>query len=456
MQESLLIAESLLKDPSLVEAKDKILKTIEAYRKKITTVKAPDPQKKQSYEKSIQEMEAMRGMPLWFPYLGSGMGNGALVELADGSIKYDFISGIGTTFSHSYLPLIASGLDAAIQNSVMQGNLQQNRDSYELLELLTKGSGLPHCFLTTSGAMANENALKLAFRHQKGSSRVLVFERAFVGRTLALAQMTDKPAYREGLPNTLYVDYIPFFDPRNPEGSQKKALESLQTHLRRYPERYACMCFELIQGEAGYYPASREFFLSLMQELRKQHVPILIDEIQTFGRTDHLFAFQHFGLEEYADIVTVGKLSQTCATLFKTEFQPKPGLIAQTFTSSTQALWAAKTILKELMHGSFLGENGKIMQMGKYFKEQLEKLSRKFPEKVKGPFGYGSMVAFTHYNGEMAKAVTLVKALFDAGLICFLGGEHPTRIRFHLPIAGVTLHDLDEAVKILETVLNNI
>jgi len=51
---------------------------------------------------------------------------------------------------------------------------------------------------------------------------------------------------------------------------------------------------------------------------------VVADEVQTFGRTTRLFAFQHFGLESLIDIVTVGKMLQVCATLFTRPCTPAP------------------------------------------------------------------------------------------------------------------------------------
>src|SRR5262249_44344254 len=155
-----------------------------------------------------------------------------------------------------------------------------NRDGFELIELLVKHSGLDHCILTTSGAMANENALKLIFQKKTPAHRILAFERCFAGRTIALSQITDKPAFREGLPTNLHIDYIPFYDWRNPDQSCERSLRALQTHINRYPAAHACMCFELIQGEAGSYPGTRKFFTTLMNFLREKEIAIFVDEVQ--------------------------------------------------------------------------------------------------------------------------------------------------------------------------------
>jgi 4-aminobutyrate aminotransferase-like enzyme len=105
--------------------------------------------------------------------------------------------------------------------------------------------------------MANENALKIAFQKNAPASRVLAFEGGFCGRTLALSQITDRPAYRDGLPPTLAVDYVPFFDPGDPPGSTDRALGALRSHLSRHPAQHAAMVLELVLGEGGFYPGDR-------------------------------------------------------------------------------------------------------------------------------------------------------------------------------------------------------
>ena len=113
------------------------------------------------------------------------------------------------------------------------------------------------------------------------------------------------------------------------------------------------------RARGGYHVGDRDFFLAVCRELRKNDIAIIFDEVQTFGRTTRLFAFQHFGLEEFADIVTIGKLSQLCATLFTPEYKPQPGLVSQTFTTSTSALFTGRAIIRELVTGDYFGPSGK-------------------------------------------------------------------------------------------------
>lgn len=450
-----LLAGELKNDERVLQAKKLLLEAVHETQKKIKEVRPPNPERKKTYQELVEALSGHRGGKLYYPFVGSGIGNGALVELMDGSIKYDFISGIGVHYwGHSHQDLIESGIDAAISDTIMQGNLQQNFDTIILLNLLQKASGIDHCFLCSSGVIANENGLKLAFQKNYPAKRVLAFERCFMGRTLAMSQVTDKPAYRQGLPHTLAVDYIPFFDSTDPEGSTKRAVDTLTKLIKRYPGEYAAMCFELVQGEGGFYFGTYEFYSALMRVLKKEGIAVFIDEVQTFGRTPKLFAFQYFGLEKFVDIVTIGKLSQVCATFFIKEFAPKPGLLSQTFTASTSAIRAATTIVHNLLENNFFGEDGKIAFIHRYFEEKLNELVQKHPEKICGPYGIGAMIAFTVFKGNKAKTMQFAEDLYNAGVISFIAGQEPTRLRFLVPAGIITTKDIDQVIEIMNTVLS--
>lgn len=451
------IADELNQDPRVEQAKKLLLDAILDHQKEISGVKPPNPKLKQSYADLIQSFENYRGGKLWFPYIGSGFGKGALVELMDGSVKYDFICGIGVHYlGHNHLGLASSAIDAALSNTVMQGHLQQNIDSVKLTELLLNTSRLDHCFLSSSGAMANENALKIAFQKRYPAYRVLAFDRCFVGRTLSVSQITDKPSFREGLPPNLHVDYVPFFDPQRPSESIELAVTTLKKLIARYPKEHAIMCFELVQGEGGFYAATKEFFTLLMTILKENGIAVFADEVQSFGRLPELFAFKYYGLEDFVDIVSIGKLSQVCATLYKESFKPRPGLLSQTFTASTSAIKASLAILTTLLDGKFYGPDGKIAQIHHYFIKKLSALSIKYDESIRGPYGIGCMVAFTVLDGSVEKTTRFVHALFDAGVIGFIAGSQPTRVRFLLPAGAVTFEDIDHVTAIIEQTLINL
>lgn len=456
---SKLLADQFHNDARVVQAKQLILDALTDTRNKINGPRDGGSDLADSYQSLLTQFGVSRGNALYYPYLGSGFGKGPLVELADGSIKYDFISGIGAHyFGHSHPKLIAASLEAALEDICMQGNLQQNIGSAKLVKSLLyaankKGAKLDHCFLTTSGAMANENALKIIFHKKQPAYRVLCFENSFSGRTLAMASLTDNAAYRSGLPVVLDVDYIPFFDYRNPAKSIRNAVTTLNKLIARYPDRYACMCFELVQGEAGAYPGERRFFTALMDVLKEHRIAIWIDEVQTFARTSEIFAFQHFGLDAYVDVATIGKASCVCATLFADTYNPKPGIVSQTFTSSSSAISTAQVIIDPLMASDYFGKSGKIMRFHQHFTNQLSDIATRFPDTIHGPFGLGAMIAFSLFDGSPEKTKLFIQTLFQEGVIGFIAGKNPVRVRFLLPIGVVTVEDIDAVAKILETTI---
>lgn len=449
-----LIATQAFNDERFKKAKQLILETIAEHKAKIISVLPPNPNLTKQYEELLEGFKHARGQPLFFPYIGSGIGNGALVELLDGSVKYDFICGIGVHyFGHSKNEIISSAVDAALSDTIMQGNLQQTLEPLEFATLMIKKAHMKHCFLSSSGAMANENALKIAFQKKNPASRILCFEKCFAGRTLALSQLTDKPSFRIGLPISYDIDYIPFYDPLHPEISTTNAVNALKNHLKRYPKQHAVMVFEFVQGEGGFNVGSTHFFKSLMEVLKNEGIAIFADEIQTFGRTTELFAFQHFGLEKYIDIATFGKLSQVCGTLFTGEYNPQAGLLSQTFIASTASLKAGKWIVEYLSDNQFFGKSGKLATLYQTFEKKLIDLSKKYPTLIQGPFGIGSMIAFTPFDGDTKKVTEFVQKLFQNGVISFIAGTNPTRVRFLIPADVITSNDINQAMQIVEQTL---
>jgi 4-aminobutyrate aminotransferase-like enzyme len=456
------VGEQFFCDPRIVEAKKLLTDALKEHSKKITGVKPADPDLKNSYEELLKSFAQDRGGALWYKYLGTGMGNGALVELADGSVKYDFITGIGVHFfGHSHPGVVAAQIDGAISNTTMSGNLQQNVDSPKLFRLLINqankyGAKLEHMFMTSSGAMAAENALKMAFQKRHPAGRVLAFEKCFMGRTIAVSAITDKAQYRQGIPHTLNVDYLPFYDPKNHQGSIDCAVAGLKRHLSRYPGQYAAICAELVQGEGGYYVGHTEFFKAIFEECKKNNISVIIDEVQTFARTSELFAFQYFKIDEYVDFVNIGKNSQICATLYKADHKPGPGLISQTFTSSSSAINAAYYIINEVVHNGYLGSDGKNEKFHHRFKTHLDNLHKKYPDKIEGPWGLGAMVGMTVFKGDADKTKDFSFKLYDNGVLSFMAGAAPTRLRFLMPVGAVTEKDIDNVCELIEKTLNEV
>ncbi len=448
------LTKNILTEEKYLEAKKSILAMLAEQSAEIKAVKKADPQKSASYQKALEELSENRGGALWYPYIGTGRGNGTLVELADGSVKYDMICGIGVHFfGHNHLKLASASIDAAMQDTIMQGHLQQNEDQARLIKRLCELSGMQHCMLTSSGVMACENALKILFQKHAPANRLLAFEHCFMGRTLACAQITDKAAFRDGLPDTLKVDYVPFYDEKDPAGSTQRSLSVIKEHIARNPGKIAGMSLELVQGEGGFKIGSRDYFLAIMSLLKENKIAVLADEVQSFGRTEELFAFQHLGLEDYVDLVTIGKLSQVCATLYKADYKPRAGLLSQTFTSSASAIHSALYILDELTEGKYYGKNGKNAEANRKFAEGFEAIAKRKSGLISGPYGIGAMLSFVVYGGEQEKTVDFVKRLYEAGVISFTCGRNPLKVRFLLPTAILKDEDIQNVLAIVETCL---
>ncbi|MEM6778684.1 MAG: aminotransferase class III-fold pyridoxal phosphate-dependent enzyme [Planctomycetota bacterium] len=452
----MLQADAFRSDPRIAQAKQLIAEALRDHSGSLDDVKSSDSSRSAAYEDLIGSYTAARGGPPIWPYFASGIGNGPFVELADGSVKLDFIGGIGVHgCGHSDPRIIDSAIDAALEDTVMQGNLQQNIPSVRMLAKLIElasqsGAPIVHGLLSTSGAMANENALKLAFHARQPADRILAFDNAFAGRSITLAAITDRPAYRDGVPLAIDVDYLPFLDPHQPERSTRWAVDELTRLLARHPNRYAAFWAEPIAGEGGYYGGSHEFFEQLCVPLRTAGVPIIFDEVQSFSRTTRPFAFQHYGLDAFADIVTVGKITQACATLYRREFHPSAPILSQTFTGGTAAIATGLSTLDALHHAGCFGTDGANAARHEYFVSGLGDLASKYPELVRGPYGEGMMIAFTPGDGSFDHAKKLMTIMYDHGLLGFLAGSDPSRVRFLPPPAITTTSHIDRAIDILD------
>ncbi len=453
------LGSALRANPTVRKALDTIVGEVRNASSAITDVRGPREGLTENYEAFMARIGEIRGRGLYYTYVGSGLGNGALVELADGSVKWDMIGGIGVNFfGHSDPELVEESLIAGLDDVVKHGNLQSNEDAYlfadKLVECASRHSNLKHAFLTTGGALANENALKICFQKQRPASRVIVFKDCFMGRTCTMAQLGDESAYRQGIPLTMGVDYMPFFDEVAAEcmGHNRfidMALMHLEGYIERYPNQHAAFVFELIQGEGGFNTSTHEYFQVLMECCKANGIAVWDDEIQTFGRTNSMFAYEKLELGEYIDVLSVGKMTQACATLFTEQYNPSPGLLSGTFSGETQSFRVGRRILERLDEPGRYGPDGLHAKHHKLFTEQVRNLAAKHPEwfptvpEIRGGTnvsdivgGQGGMMRMTPFAGDKAKMVNACKACYDEGVIVFYCGHGPYHMRM-LPPLGV-------------------
>jgi acetylornithine/N-succinyldiaminopimelate aminotransferase len=420
---------------------------------KITGIKPPESSLEAVTLERIQKAGALRGRPLYYNYLGSGLGRGAYVELEDGSVKLDLINGIGIhVLGHSHPRVLKASVRGALADVVMQGVLQSNTETLslvnKLVELASKKSRLKHAWLATCGTMANENALKMARQKRKGARMIITFKDAFAGRSTMMAEVTDNQAFKVGLPNYNEVLRIPFYDKRDP-ASREKSLSALKEHVAKHGDNVGMFGFEPMLGEGGFLQADREFFVPLLEFCRSQKIPVWADEVQTFTRTGEFFAFESLGIGDYIDLCTIAKTAQNGATFYTEEMKPDPGLLGGTFSGASAALAAGFEVLSILEDG-YMGPQGRIAQIHREFKSMLEKLNATTCKgKLTDTNGMGLMVAVTAFDGSKEKQQALCKTLFKNGLMCFGCGHDPYRIRFLLP-AVLTSKDIEVAAGVIE------
>ena len=172
-----------------------------------------------------------------------------------------------------------------------------NLPAIELASKLARASGLGRVFFGSSGAEANEGAIKLARKwgrmRRGGAHRIITFENAFHGRTLATMSASGKPGW-----DAMFAPQV--------DGFAKARLDDLDSVRRLVDADTAAIMIEPVQGESGVLPASREFLQGLRAIADEHGLLLVFDEVQTgMGRSGELFAFQHYGVRP--DVMTLAK-----------------------------------------------------------------------------------------------------------------------------------------------------
>lgn len=412
--------------------------------------------KKKTFHQLIQELEQVRGRSLFYPYIASGAGNGPLVELADGSVKWDFICGLGVYFfGHGNEKIWRASLEAAVNDVIFQGNLLPGKDIQPLAQILIElaEGRIAHCWPSLSGSMANDNALKAIRQKQYPAYKILAFENCFAGRTCTMAEITDNPDYRIQQPHHGETVYIPFYDPNDPD-STEKSLAVIKSYLKRYPGQFAAFMLEIVQGEGGFNVAPKEFYSTLIRFCKEKGLAIWVDEVQTFARTEEAFAYKTMGLADYVDVVTCGKILQGSALLMTSEYNPKPGLIAGTFTGATIGMHSGLRMLEILRDGGYFGAQGKIKQFADHVRSVLQEMqSRLGNTMIKDFTVFGSMVSVTLFDGTMPILKQFLFEAFEQGLIMFYCGHGPYKVRMLLPAPVLSNEQFSQAMEIFERAL---
>lgn len=448
-----LTGHKIEQDPVVEGLVSDLVDEVMVINSEINGVRGPQVRFAEKAKAKMDYIGQLRGRPLYHNYIGTGAGRGPFVELEDGSVKLDLINGIGINLmGHSHPRVMKAAVRGALSDVIMQGNLQPNNDYWKLIEKLVKIAGrqsrLKYGWLSTCGTMANESALKMARQKNSPAKYIFAMKNAFAGRSTMMAEVTDNPAYRQGLPTYNEVVHIPNYDKKDPQ-STEKALAKMKEEYAKHPKEFACFVFEPMLGEGGFTPVPREFYIPMFEFCKQNGIAIWADEVQTFARTGEYFAFETMNIGQYVDIVTIAKTVQLGVTLYTEEYNPKPGLIAGTFAGGSTSMTAGLEILEMLEEG-FIGPNGRIHKIHNRFVEGLNHMNETTCKGlVRDAGGMGLMIAFTPFDGKKEQVELFIKKLFKNGIIAFSCGKDPVRIRFLVP-AIIEDQEVDLALQIVE------
>lgn len=242
-------------------------------------------------------------------------GKGSWVTAADGKQYLDFACGIATTNLGHRPDNVVAAAQAQLNKLWHAGGAFLYGSIIEAAEAIVDVApeGIEKMFFMNSGAEAVEGSVKLA-RKTTGRQGIITFRGAFHGRTMgSVTYTTSKAKYRQGyhplLPSVFVTPFPhPFGWGMTQEEANEYALRELEMKFRYEvtPGEVAAFLVEPMQGEGGYYPASREFMHALRSIADEHGILMMIDEVQTgFGRTGDWFTSQVYDVRP--DVMIMGK-----------------------------------------------------------------------------------------------------------------------------------------------------
>ncbi|MBV8701131.1 MAG: aspartate aminotransferase family protein [Bradyrhizobium sp.] len=365
-------------------------------------------------------------------------GEGVWLIATNGERYLDFASGVAVNaLGHAHPALVAALQEQATKLWHMS-NLFKSPDGERLAGRLCEQSGFADfVFFANSGAEAMECAIKVTRKHHaaKGSPeryRIITFEGAFHGRTLATLAATGSQKYLEG------------FGPPV-EGFDQVPLGDLDAVKKAIGPHTAGILIEPIQGEGGVRAPSHAFVKSL-RELCDQHSLLLVfDEVQTgMGRTGELFAHRRFGVSP--DVMSLAKALGggfpigACLATANAAAGMTPGSHGSTFGGNPLAVAAANAVLDVMLKPGFFEH---VQQMSLLLKQKLASVVDRHGDILADVRGEGLLIGVK----AVVPSGDLVAALREEKLLTVGAGDNVVRF---LPPLIVSAAEIEESVARLE------
>jgi acetylornithine/N-succinyldiaminopimelate aminotransferase len=351
----------------------------------------------------------------------------------EGNRYLDFVGGWAVTSLGHSPAVLQEALSRQASTLVHASPGYYNKPMIEFAELLTSVSGMDKVFFASSGAEANESAIKLARKHGSvnlnGAYEIITLTNSFHGRSLAMMSATGKATWKD-----LYAPKV--------EGFKHVPINDLDACFAAVTNNTCAIMVELVQGEGGVHSVDEAYLYGLRKICDMYGMLLIFDEVQTgMGRTGKLFAYEHYGI--LPDVMTLGKgigagfpLS---AMLTKSKYDLfEPGDQGGTYTGAPLAMAAGYAVLQELLEQNLAG-NAKLQ--GQYLESSLRKLSSEFP--ISNIRGKGLLLAFDIPKDTAAElaAICMREGLLINALLS-------STIRLVPPLI-VTQDDIDHMIFIL-------
>ena len=333
-------------------------------------------------------------------------GKGCKLYDAEGREYTDFLAGIAVNgLGHAH-PAIVKAISDQAGKLIHSSNLYYTEIQAKAVKVLSELSGFERIFLCNSGAEANEGALKLARKYGVAKSpkkfKIISAVHSFHGRTMATLTATGQDHYHEGLsPLPVGYEYVPYGD-----------IAALENAL---DDEVCGVLLEPIQGEGGVHVPTNEYLLKARELCDKYDALLMFDEIQSgICRSGKWFAWEYSGARP--DVMTLAKAlgggfpMGAFVTTERLAHVFAPGDHGTTFGGnplSCAAAYASLTTMKEMKLDQVAAETGA------YFKVELEKLQKQFPDKIVEVRGRGLILGM-----ELTKpGAPIVKACLERRMI---------------------------------------
>ncbi|SDG61654.1 aspartate aminotransferase family protein [Bosea robiniae] len=364
-------------------------------------------------------------------------GEGPWAITADGTRYLDFGAGIAVNALGHAHPHLVKTLTEQAGKIWHTSNLYGAPDGERLARRLCEATFAERVFFTNSGAEANECAIKMARKYHAAKGhperyRIITFEGAFHGRTLATIAAGGQQKYIDGFgPKVDGFDQVPFDD--------EKALRAAIT-----PETAALM-IEPIQGEGGLRSVPARFLKLLRDLCDEQGLMLIFDEIQTgVGRTGKFFAHEKYGVAP--DIMSIAKgigggfPMGACLATEEAASGMTLGTHGTTFGGNPLAMAVGNAVLDVVLAPGFIENVGQIALR---LKQSLAELKDKHPDVIQEIRGEGLMLGLKLHTLN----TDFVNEARAHGLLVVGAGDNVVRL---LPPLIITEADVAEAVSRLD------